>query len=48
MVESADVGRDTLGCHLAAVELDGVIAEQYAVEAIQPVHQDGQGQDEER
>ena len=48
MVEDTDVGRDAL-CHpLAAVEIDGIVAEQYPLEAVQAVHEGGEGQDEQR
>jgi hypothetical protein len=48
VVEDADVGRNALGYPLAAVEIDGVVAEQYPVEAVQAVHEGGEGQDEQR
>ena len=48
MIEDADVGRNALGHPLAAVEVDGVVAEQYPVEAVEAVHEGGEGQDEQR
>ena len=43
MVEDADVRRNTFGHSLAAVEVDGVVAKQHSVEAVQAIHEGGQG-----
>jgi hypothetical protein len=48
MIENADVWRNALGHPLAAVEVDGVVAEQYPVEAVQAIYEGGEGQDEQR
>jgi hypothetical protein len=48
VVKDADVRRNALGYSLSTVEIDGVVAEQHPVEAVQTVHESGQDQDEQR